>query len=329
MVDYTFLKVLIFCDSVVGKQTFIKKYCSSSFGHNYKSTIGVDLFTTKIKLRQGDTASLTFWDIAEQSYFNRLMTRYYEDANAGIIIYDLTDGNSLNKIPEWIQKIRKYSGDIPLLLVGNKSDLKELREGSKEKLEKLKKRYDLSSSIEISLTTGENVEQMFMKLTELILNEEINNENIRLIFPNEERRFGFFDQNIGIKLQSHSWHDPYIFLTFIRKKPDKSWKKPPSGEERVLKFSLEEMVMILDVLRGESDSWSTVHKFKGERTIIKFQWDKKDARKLWVYINKEYNKSPDIGNYHIPYKYISVFRMLLDHILQQKIAYGNKPKIMN
>jgi len=172
MVDYAFLKVLFFCDSGVGKQIFIKKYCSGSFGENYKSTIGVDFFTTKIKLRQGDTASLTFWDIAEQSYFNRIMTLYYKDANAGIIMYDITDGNSLNKILEWIQKIREYSGDIPMLLVGNKSDLQELREVSKEKVEKLKESYDLSSSIEISLKTGENVEQMFMKLAELILNNK-------------------------------------------------------------------------------------------------------------------------------------------------------------
>ena len=83
----------------------------------------------------------------------------------------------------------------------------------------------------------------------------------------------FFGQNVGMMLQSPSWHDPYIFLTFIRKKEDNSWEKPSSGEGKVLKFSLEEMVMMLEVIRGESSSWSTIHKFKEEHTAIKFRWD--------------------------------------------------------
>ena len=129
----------------------------------------------------------------------------------------------------------------------------------------------------------------------------------------------FFGQNVGMMLQSPSWHDPYIFLAFIRKKPDNSWEKPSSGEGKVLRFSLEEMVMILEVVRGESGSWSTVHKFKEEQTTIKFRWDKEDAEKLWVHINKEYNKSLDFAQ-------IQIFRMLLDHVLQEKIVYGTSPR---
>ncbi len=46
----------------------------------------------------------------------------------------------------------------------------------------------------------------------------------------------FFGQNVGMMLQSPSWHDPYIFLTFIQKKEDNSWEKPSSGEGKVLKL---------------------------------------------------------------------------------------------
>ena len=129
----------------------------------------------------------------------------------------------------------------------------------------------------------------------------------------------FFGQNVGMMLQSPSWYDPYIFLTFIRKKPNSTWEKPSSGEGKTLKFSLEEMVMMLEIVSGESDSWSTVHKFKEEQTKIIFRWDKEDAEKLWVHINKEYNKSLDFAQ-------IQIFRMLLDHILQEKIVYGTSPR---
>jgi len=59
--------------------------------------------------------------------------------------------------------------DPPILLVGNKLDLEENREVSKEQVEKFKEKHDISSSMEISLKTGENVEEMFMDITRIIL----------------------------------------------------------------------------------------------------------------------------------------------------------------
>jgi hypothetical protein len=131
----------------------------------------------------------------------------------------------------------------------------------------------------------------------------------------DKHRNMFFGQNVRMMLQSPSWHDPFIYLSFIRKKPDNSWEKPSTGEGKVFKFSLDEVLMMLEVLRGESDSWSTVHKFKEEQTKIIFRWDKEDAEKLWFYINKQYNKSLDLAQ-------IQIFLALLDHILLEKILKG-------
>ncbi|MFX1355475.1 MAG: hypothetical protein ACFFGP_16090, partial [Promethearchaeota archaeon] len=63
----------------------------------------------------------------------------------------------------------------------------------------------------------------------------------------ETHRKIFFGQNVAMSIQSSSWYDPFIFLTFFKKKPDNIWEKPSAGEGKVLKFSLEEMVMILKV----------------------------------------------------------------------------------
>jgi GTPase SAR1 family protein len=66
--------------------------------------------------------------------------------------------------------------EFPILLVGNKLDLEENREVSKERVEKVKEDNNISESMEISLETGENVELMFKKLAEMI--DEFYLENI-------------------------------------------------------------------------------------------------------------------------------------------------------
>ena len=60
----------------------------------------------------------------------------------------------------------------------------------------------------------------------------------------------FFGQNTGLIVSSSSKTDPYFFIRCIKKKPGGSWEKPSSGEGKVVKCSLDEIVMILEVLIG-------------------------------------------------------------------------------
>jgi len=64
-----------------------------------------------------------------------------------------------------------YGEDTPILLVGNKLDLEMKREVSKEQIENFKLTNKISESIQISLETGENVEEMFLRLTKMLLNK--------------------------------------------------------------------------------------------------------------------------------------------------------------
>ena len=84
-------------------------------------------------------------------------------------MYDITYAKTLNYVSKWSQII-KTKNDNPILLIGNKRDLKEDREVSKEQIKQYKKDHNISESMEISLKTGENVDQMFMKITNMLLN---------------------------------------------------------------------------------------------------------------------------------------------------------------
>jgi len=167
MVDYFFDRILFYSDERVGKTTFTKKYCVG-FPHSYKNTLGFDIFKLKQDVElQGSNTSLCFWDISEHISPPHGM---FKSAQWGIIMYDITNKNSLNKIPEWSNKIREFREDIPILLVGNKLDLEEKREISRDYGTMIKEENNLSSFIEISVETGENVDNMLKLLVNLIVN---------------------------------------------------------------------------------------------------------------------------------------------------------------
>jgi hypothetical protein len=122
----------------------------------------------------------------------------------------------------------------------------------------------------------------------------------------------FFGQSTGMFVQSSSKHEPFIFLQFIKKKGDGSWEKPTLREGKRVKFGLEEIVMILNVLKKKSKAWSTVHIFKDEKTPISVKWE--GEQKLWI----------NVGSYPkmLSDPQVEIMKLLMDHILQEKIEFA-------
>ena len=122
----------------------------------------------------------------------------------------------------------------------------------------------------------------------------------------------FFGQSTGMFLQSSSKTDPFIFFRFIRKKENGTWEKPSLGEGKTIKCSLEEIVMILKVLKKNLKSWSTVHVFKEEKTPISVKWE--GENKIWFNVG-EYPKMLTTAQ-------IEILALLMEHILAEKIQFA-------
>jgi len=129
----------------------------------------------------------------------------------------------------------------------------------------------------------------------------------------------FFGQSTGLTLLSSSKSDSFIFFKCIKKKPDGSWEKPSLGEGKTIKCNLDEIVMILDVLQRNCDSWSSYHNFKDVKTQISFKWEDGAKKKLLIYI----------GNYSkmLNFSQTEIFRLLLEHILEEKIEFATISKM--
>ena len=164
--DYTF-KILIFGDDSVGKTAFTKRYCYNIFNPSERLTIGVDFHVKTIR-SLGRTAKLQLWSVGGEERFRFLLPTYCLGANAAIFMYDITKPSTLDNISEWIRIVRSKGGDIPIVLIGSKLYSGESRAVSKQEGISVAKKNNLSAFGEICSETGQNVDQAFKVLGELI-----------------------------------------------------------------------------------------------------------------------------------------------------------------
>ncbi len=165
--DFTF-KVMMLGDASVGKTSLTIRYISGSFLEDLKLTIGVDFYSKTTEFND-KKVKLQLWDFGGEKRFRFLLSQYCKGANGAFFLYDITNTTTLDHLPDWTQIIRKYAGDIPIMLIGSKQDLHQFRAVSIENGDLTSKKYNLSSFIEVSSKTGYNVEKAFEIMTEELL----------------------------------------------------------------------------------------------------------------------------------------------------------------
>ena len=157
--DYTF-KIMVLGDADTPKISLTIRYISGFYLEDYKLTIGVD-FYSKTTLYKGKKVKVQIWLFAGEERFRFLLHQYLKGTNAAFILYNITNLSTLEHLPDWIRIVREHAGDIPIILVGAKAHLEQLRAVSKEEGILAAKKYNLSGFIEVSSKTGQNVEKAF------------------------------------------------------------------------------------------------------------------------------------------------------------------------
>lgn len=167
--DYDHLvKLLLLGDSAVGKSSLLMRFCESRFDAYFVLTIGVD-FKWKQVERNGRKLKLQVWDTAGQERFRTITPAYYRAAMGVVICYDITDLESFKNIEYWVQQLDQH-GDrmVQRVLVGNKSDLEELRKVPKEDGAALASKYGMDF-FETSAKTGQDVEEAFLSIADRVV----------------------------------------------------------------------------------------------------------------------------------------------------------------
>ncbi len=165
-------KICIFGDGGVGKTTLLNRYLTGLFKDDSGITIGVDFHLKKLEL-DGKRVSLQIWDFAGEDRFRFLLPSYIMGSSGGLFMYDITRYSSLKNFQEWMDVVDKGSmgapEKIPIIMAGSKLDLADRRAVSAQDALELAKSNGLYSYTECSAKTGENVEEIFMEITRVMM----------------------------------------------------------------------------------------------------------------------------------------------------------------
>ncbi|VCW67512.1 unnamed protein product, partial [Gulo gulo] len=104
------------------------------------------------------------WDTAGQERFRSVTHAYYRDAQALLLLYDITNKSSFDNIRAWLTEIHEYAQrDVVIMLLGNKADVSHERVIRSEDGETLAREYGVPF-METSAKTGMNVELAFLAI---------------------------------------------------------------------------------------------------------------------------------------------------------------------
>mmetsp|Transcript_1436 Transcript_1436/g.1426 ORF Transcript_1436/g.1426 Transcript_1436/m.1426 type:complete len:222 (+) Transcript_1436:122-787(+) len=133
----TSVKLVLLGEAAVGKSSLVLRFVSNDFQENKEPTIGAAFLTQKCTI--GDrTIKYEIWDTAGQERFQSLAPMYYRNAQAALVVYDITKPASFIKARHWVKELHEQaSKDITIALVGNKYDLAENDNENEESLRKV------------------------------------------------------------------------------------------------------------------------------------------------------------------------------------------------
>lgn len=120
-------KVVLLGEGRVGKTSILLRYTKGEYSDRQVSTLQASYLDKKVTI--GTTnVQLSIWDTAGQERFHALGPIYYRDASGALLVYDITDAESFNKVKNWVKELRKIVGnDIVIVIAGNKVDLEKNR----------------------------------------------------------------------------------------------------------------------------------------------------------------------------------------------------------
>jgi len=162
------IKVIIIGEPGVGKTSLVKKFVSGQFSSDYRSSIGTNIFIKKLILEGDNVVSIQIWDIAGQERWIKMRRVYYKGTHGALIVGDLTRKNSFYQIKDfWSPDLKKFSENIPIILLANKNDLDE--NISKAEVEDLGKIINVNTILYTSAKNGDNVEKSFELISKYAL----------------------------------------------------------------------------------------------------------------------------------------------------------------
>ena len=150
----TAISIVILGEKAVGKTMICSRFLGLEFRNEHLTTVGIDKMTKTIKLDTGEEIKLKLWDTAGQERFRSISLKNVHYSQAAVVVFDLTEKESFEKVTDWLKEIRENEPSIPISLFGNKSDLKEKRVVDQNDIDALCENETLELNTSVKRLTG-------------------------------------------------------------------------------------------------------------------------------------------------------------------------------
>ena len=187
------IKILTLGDTMVGKSSIVLRYSDDKFDDKIFSTIGIDFKTKYIKM-DNYSVKVLIWDTAGQEKFQNIAKTYYKGANGVMLIYDISNRKTFQRINFWIKELKENNkiDELFIYLIGNKKDLEDKREISFEEGEKYAKENNINF-IEVSAKSGEGIPNLFHNVIKGVM-EKVFKKNEKDELEENVRLSSFFEK---------------------------------------------------------------------------------------------------------------------------------------
>jgi small GTP-binding protein len=164
-------KVCLLGDPAVGKTSLIRRYVYDVFDDGYIPTIGTKVTKKSLEFEVGSqqiNLSLLIWDILGQKEFMAFHKTYFQGAEAGILVCDVTRKETIDNLNMWISTFFGSVGEVPIIFLANKVDLVKPEEFDSSTIEEICKRFH-TIYLFTSAKQGNNVEDAFKNISERLI----------------------------------------------------------------------------------------------------------------------------------------------------------------
>eukprot|EP00906_Rhabdomonas_costata_P033595 RCo047332 len=157
-------KVCLLGEGRVGKTSLVRRYINDEFLDKEQTTVQASMYSKK-RVSVGDqVVTIAIWDTAGQERFHALGPIYYRDADGALLVYDITDQDTFDRVKHWVRELKAVVGeDIVLCVAGNKSDLERSRQVTLEEALAYCRSVG-ASHFTVSAKLNKNVGDIFVEL---------------------------------------------------------------------------------------------------------------------------------------------------------------------
>ncbi len=169
-------KTICVGDGGCGKTALTVRFTQGIFREQYEMTIGVGFAVRNLEI-EGKKIKIHVWDTGGQEHFATVRALYYKGSAGALCMFDLSNRESFEHVPKFLDEIKTAGLAVPVVLVGNKSDLPN-REVPREEAESLANKLGLTY-LESSAKTGNGVADCFTVLAALMADLKVTPEMYR------------------------------------------------------------------------------------------------------------------------------------------------------